>query len=219
MIRTIGVILSGCGYLDGAEIHESVMTLHAIAAHGAIADIYAPDIPQRHVVDHLSGREMPGEVRNVLVESARIARGNVRDVAEYDVDAVDGLILPGGFGAAKNLSSFAVDGADFTVDPGVEKAIRDTAAAGKPIGALCIAPVIMARILNAPTLTIGQDAETAAALESLGATHSATTHGEIVIDPAHNLVTTPCYMLDATLPQILEGADKTVGAVLARISG
>lgn len=217
MPKKIAVILSGCGYLDGAEITESVMALYAIQKHGAEPVCFAPDIPQRHVVDHLTGAEAPEERRNVLVESARIARGAVRDVAEFDAAAIDALVLPGGFGAAKNLSSFAVDGPDFTIDPGVEAAIRATVAAGKPIGALCIAPAIMAKIFAAPTLTIGQDAATAAALESLGAVHQPTGAGEIVVDRANRLVTTPCYMLPATIPEIAQGAENAVAAVLEMI--
>ncbi|MEO5372965.1 MAG: isoprenoid biosynthesis glyoxalase ElbB [Alphaproteobacteria bacterium] len=209
----IAVVLSGCGVYDGAEIHEAVLTLLAIDRHGAAYQCFAPDIPQTHVINHLTGKES-GEKRNVLVEAARIARGNIRPLREYRVADFDGIVFPGGFGAAKNLSSFAFKGPACTVDPDVERAITDTRAAGKPIGALCISPAVMAKVLGAVDLTIGNDAGTAAALESLGARHKTTTHGEIVVDTAAKLVTTPCYMLDATVSQIATGADAVIAGML-----
>ncbi|HYD31539.1 MAG TPA: isoprenoid biosynthesis glyoxalase ElbB [Azospirillaceae bacterium] len=208
-----GVILSGCGVYDGAEIHESVLTLLAINRHGAEARIYAPNIPQHHVVNHLTGDEMP-ESRNVLVESARIARGKIADLAAFKTEDVDALILPGGFGAAKNLSDFAVKGPDCTVNPEVERAIKAMVAAGKPVGALCIAPAILAKVLGDVELTIGSDKGTAEALESLGAKHKDTTHGEIVVDRRHKVVTSPCYMLEASVAQIAAGAESTVKALI-----
>jgi enhancing lycopene biosynthesis protein 2 len=209
----IAVVLSGCGVFDGAEIHESVLTLLAIARHGADYECFAPDIPQHHVLDHITGAEMP-ETRNVLVESARIARGKIRNLRDFNPTEFDALIFPGGFGAAKNLSSFAFDGADCSVDPDVAHAVRSAHAAGKPIGALCIAPVILAKLLGRVDLTIGQCAETSGAIEKMGAHHKTTTHGEIVVDTAQRLVTSPCYMLDARIDQIADGADNTVKALL-----
>lgn len=214
-VKKIGVILAGCGVYDGAEIHEAVLTLLAIDRAGAAAAIFAPDIPQAHVVNHLTGQEM-AESRNVLTESARIARGKIADLATFDPADVDALILPGGFGAAKNLCDFAFKGADCTVHPDVEKAIRATRDAGKPIGALCIAPAILAKLFGGEgaKLTIGSDEGTAAALEKLGAVHCPTTHGEIVIDEGLKLVTSPCYMLDASVSQIADGVANTVAALL-----
>ena len=154
------------------------------------------------------------ESRNVLVESARIARGNIQDLKEFNPASYDGLLFPGGFGAAKNLSTWAFEGADAAVLPEVELAIKGMLALKKPVGALCISPVILAKILGEVHLTIGDDEGTIDALESLGAKHVYTTHGEVVVDPDHNLVTTPCYMLDATIVQIAEGAENVVDAMI-----
>ena len=156
----IAVILAGCGVYDGAEIHESVLTLLALDRAGAEIVCLAPDVPQRHVVNHLTGQPAQGETRNVLVEAARIARGAVSDVAKADPAAFDAVVIPGGFGAAKNLSSFAVDGEGCTVDPGVARLVSAVHAAGKPGGAMCIAPVILAKLRGKeqPSLTIGTDA-------------------------------------------------------------
>ena len=211
--KTIAVILSGCGNKDGAEIHESVMTLWAINRHGADYQCFAPNITQHHVLNFITDQEM-AEDRNVLVESARIARGNIRDLAEYNADDFDALVIPGGLGVAKNLSTFAFDGPHCIVNEQVERAVRDTAAQRKPIGALCIAPAIIARILGEIEVTIGQDPGTAAAVVQMGASHSKTTHGEIVVDRQKKVVTTPCYMLDARVDQIGEGAENLVTAVL-----
>ncbi|MBF0393609.1 MAG: isoprenoid biosynthesis glyoxalase ElbB [Alphaproteobacteria bacterium] len=213
---TVAVVLSGCGVFDGTEIHEAVLTLLALDRQGAAYQCFAPDVQQHHVVDHLSGNETD-EVRNVLVESARIARGKIRDLAGFDAQRYDALIFPGGFGAAKNLSSFAADGPDATIQPDVEAAIRAMRAAGKPIGALCIAPVLLARVLGGVELTIGDDAGTASAIEQMGATHRPATHGEVVVDTANKVATTPCYMLDATIGQIADGAHNVVAAVLGMI--
>ncbi|MGQ9369734.1 isoprenoid biosynthesis glyoxalase ElbB [Azospirillum sp. ST 5-10] len=210
-----GVVLSGCGVFDGTEIHEAVCTLLAIDRADAEARCYAPDMDQAQVVNHISG-EVAAERRNVLVEAARIARGKIADLATFTADDVDALIIPGGFGAAKNLCDFAFKGADCTVHPDVEAAVRAMAAAGKPIGALCIAPVILARLFGREgvELTIGSDAGTAGALESMGARHTATTHCEVVVDRTRKVVTAPCYMLDATVSQIADGAANAVKALM-----
>ncbi len=214
--KRFAVILSGCGNKDGAEIHESVMTLWALHKHGAEYQCFAPDIPQHHVLNFITGQEM-AESRNVLVESARIARGNIKNLKEYKAADYDGLIMPGGLGAAKNLSSFAFDGPDCTVNEHVARALQETAARKKPIGALCIAPAIVAKVLGNITVTIGQDAGTETALAKMGAVHEKTTHGEIAIDKEHRVVTTPCYMLDARVDQIGEGAENLVVAVLEMV--
>jgi len=216
MSKKIAVILSGCGNKDGAEIHESVMSLWAIHKHGAEYQCFAPDIEQHHVLNFITNQEM-AEKRNVLVESARIARGNIKDLKDYRVDDFDGLIMPGGLGVAKNLSTFAFEGADCTVNEDVVRAVRETAAQNKPIGALCIAPAIIAKILGDVVVTIGQDSGTEAAIVKMGASHEKTTHGEIVIDKEKKVVTTPCYMLDARVDQIGEGAEKLVMALLEMI--
>jgi len=214
--KTIAVILSGCGNQDGAEIHESVMTLWAINRHGADYQCFAPNIPQHHVLNFITGQEMD-ETRNVLIESARIARGNIRDLVEYNAADFDALVIPGGLGVAKNLSTFAFDGPHCFVNEAVERAVHDTADRGKPIGALCIAPAIIAKILGDVEVTIGHDPGTAEAVVQMGAKHSKTTHGEIVVDRQRKVVTTPCYMLDARVDQIGEGAENLVMAVLEMI--
>jgi enhancing lycopene biosynthesis protein 2 len=211
--KKFAVVLSGNGVFDGAEIHEATLTLYFIRKNGADYEIFAPDIPQHHVVNHITGDEMD-ETRNVLVESARIARGKIQPLSDFNPGDFDALIFPGGFGAAKNLSTFAFDGAQLTVNPDVEKALKDMAAAGKPIGALCIAPVILAKVFGDVEITIGQDPGTAGAIEQLGAKHIPKGHGEIVIDEKNKLVTTPCYMLDANIVQIGDGADNVVKALL-----
>ncbi len=212
-MKKIAVVLAGNGVYDGAEIHEATLTLLAIAQQGAEYQCFAPDIKQAHVVNHLTGEEML-ESRNVLVEAARIARGNIKALSEYKAEDYDAIIFPGGFGAAKNLCTFAFDGPDCSVDPVVEQSILTTVEAQKPIGALCISPALIAKVLSNVEVTIGSDQGTAAAIEKLGATHRKTTHGEIVVDNKLKVVTTPCYMLDATIVQIAEGASNVVRKIL-----
>lgn len=213
MKKKIAVVLSGCGVYDGTEIHEATLTLLAIAQNGAFYQCFAPDTDQAHVINHLTGEEM-NDTRNVLVESARIARGNVRALSSFHAVDYDALIFPGGFGAAKNLSDFAFKGANCSVHPDVVKAVKAMVNAGKPIGALCIAPVVITRILGDVAVTIGNDRETAAAIEKMGGTHQMKTHGEVTVDSRYKVVTTPCYMLDATIDQIYEGADHVVKTIL-----
>lgn len=210
------IVLSGCGVNDGAEIHEAVLTLLAIDRAGGTYECFAPDIAQRDVINHLTGQET-GEHRNVLVESARIARGKIKALAAFDAGQFDALVFPGGFGAAKNLCSFALDGPECTVNPDVERAIKTMRAQAKPIGAVCIAPAILARVLPGVTLTIGTDAGTAAALEQMGAHHLNKGHGQIVVDQPHKVVTAACYMLDSTISQIAEGIEAVIGAVMEMI--
>ncbi len=212
-MKKFAIILSGCGVYDGAEIHEAVMTMYAVMKNGAEYDIFAPDIAQHHVVNHLTGDEM-AETRNVLVESARIARGNIQPLTELDMRDFDALIFPGGFGAAKNLCTFAFKSENCDVNPQVSKVIRDAVSLRKPIGALCISPVILAKVLGDVNITIGDEAGTAAAVEKMGAKHSVTSHGQVVIDSKYKLFTTPCYMLDANVLQIAEGADSIVKAMM-----
>jgi len=212
-MKKFAVVLAGSGVFDGAEIHEATLTLYAIMKHGATYEIFAPDIPQHHVVNHISGEEMD-ETRNVLVESARIARGDIKDLKEYKAADFDGIVFPGGFGVAKNLSTVALHGPDARVNEDVVRAVKETNNAGKPIGALCIAPAMMAKIFEDATVTIGQDPGTIEAIEKMGGTHINTTHGDVVYDDKLNLFSTPCYMLDANILQIAEGADNIVSAML-----
>jgi len=212
------VILAGSGVFDGSEIHEATMTLYAIMKNGGTYQVFAPDIDQHHVINHITGEEMK-EKRNVLIESARIARGGIKDLKEFRADAFDALIMPGGFGAAKNLSTFAFDGSQCTINEDVEKAVRAMLDGNKPVGALCISPVILARLLGDVELTIGQDADTAEAVRQMGATHKNTDHGEVVVDKDKKVVTTPCYMLDANILQIAEGADNAVRSINEMLEG
>ncbi len=211
--RKIAVVLSGCGVYDGSEIHEAVLTLYAISNNGADYQIFAPDIEQHHVINHLNGKEMK-EKRNVLQESARIARGDILPLDKYNASGYDAVIFPGGFGVAKNLSTWAFHGSKSAVNKDVENCIKDTFKAGKPIGALCIAPVLLAKILGEVELTIGNDNDTAEEIKKAGAIHKETTHGEVVVDRKNKLVTTPCYMLDASITQIGTGAENIVKTIL-----
>jgi enhancing lycopene biosynthesis protein 2 len=216
MVR-VGVLLSGCGVFDGAEIHESVITLLALDRAGAEVTCMAPNVDQLHVIDHTTG-EVTGERRNVLVEASRISRGAIRDVAEVGADELDALVIPGGFGAAKNLCDFAVSGSDATVQPDVLRLIGDVVRAEKPIGALCISPALMAAVLReaglACELTIGNDAETAGALEAMGVTHMPCAVDDIHVDEARQLVTTPAYMLAGRISEAAAGIEKLVRKVL-----
>lgn len=211
--KQIAVILSGCGHQDGAEIHEATLTLWAIHKNGADYRCFAPNIMQHHVLNHITGQEMD-ERRNVLIEAARIARGKVEDLSLFDCTTVDALVIPGGVGAAKNLCTFAFDGPECAVNNDVEQAVRSMHQAGKPIGALCIAPVLLARILGDITLTVGRDEATADKVRAMGATHTPTGVGEIAVDQRNKIVTTPCYMLDSRVDQIAAGADALIRAVL-----
>ena len=215
----IGVILAGCGVYDGAEIHESVLTLLALDRAGVEIVCLAPDVPQMHVVNHLTGKPAPGETRNVLVEAARIARGAVQDVAKADPSEFDAIVIPGGFGAAKNLSTFAVAGEACTVDPGVANLVRAVHAAGKPVGAMCIAPVILAKLLGEekPSLTIGTDAATAGKVNAMGAHHVSCPVESIVVDGKRKLVTTPAYMLAGRISEAAEGIEKLVGEIVRMV--
>lgn len=208
------VVFSGCGVFDGSEIHEAVMTLLAIEKNGCSYQVFAPNIMQYHVVNHLTG-EVTNEKRNVLVESARIARGKIKALVEYNPADFDGLIFPGGFGAAKNLSTYAIEGTDMKVDRVVEKTVKDTHAAGKPIGALCIAPVLIAKILGNVEVTIGNDPGTASAIGKLGGIHRNTGSTGVSIDQKNKIVTTPCYMLATSITEIAEGADNAVKAMIS----
>jgi len=208
------VVLSGCGVYDGAEIQEAIMTLLAISRNGGTYQVFAPNVMQHHVINHLTGNIM-NESRNVLAESARIARGNIKALIDYRAKDFDALIFPGGFGVVKNLCSYAFDGIDMKIDRVVEKAIVDTHAAGKPIGALCIAPVLLTKIIGNIEVTIGKDPATASDIKMMGGIHKEKGNGEIVVDIKNRIVTSPCYMIDASISDIADGADKTVKALMS----
>lgn len=212
----VGVLLSGCGVFDGAEIHEAVITLLALDRAGAEIVAMAPNVPQLHVINHLTGDVVAGETRNVLVEAARIARGNIRDVATVNPSELDALILPGGFGAAKNLCDFALKGPDCHVHPEVARVVQGVHQQGKPIGAICIAPALIAKLLGHehPRLTIGTDKDTAQALEKMGACHEDCAVEGVVVDEERKLVTTPAYMLARSIAEAATGIEKLVAEVL-----
>jgi enhancing lycopene biosynthesis protein 2 len=213
--KRIGVVLSGCGVRDGSEIHEAVLTLLAIDRNGAEAVCMAPDM-EFSEVNHLTMQET-GARRNVLVESARIARGNIRNIKEVTAADLDAIIFPGGFGAAKNLCDFAEKGADATIQPEVARLVREMAKAKKPIGAICIAPALIAATLGkeyAPSITIGNDAGTAAAIDQTGSKHVACPVREFVVDREHKIVSTPAYMLATRISEAADGIEKTVKAVV-----
>ena len=213
----VAVILSGCGVFDGSEIHESVLTLLALDRRNADAVLFAPNIPQYHVINHLTG-EAAGETRNTLVESARIARGKITDLSLLNLDAVDALVFPGGFGAAKTLSDFAFKGADCQVQPAVSALIAAGLRQKKPMAFLCIAPVILARVAAgldlSPTLTIGSDDQTAQQLERIGARHRNCPASDCVLDKEHRVVTTPAYMLGQRISEVAEGIDRAIATLL-----
>lgn len=217
MSKKVGVVLSGCGYLDGAEIQEAVLTLLALDQKGATAVCCAPNMAAE-VTDHVT-RKPTGEKRNVLTESARIARGHIQDVARVRAADLDALILPGGFGAAKNLCSFATDGPECRVEPGVEKLVGDMLSLRKPIGAICIAPALLARIAGKrgvhATLTIGNDAGTAKAIGAMGCAHEDCVVTEFSVDEKNRIVSTPAYMLGPGPAAVFEGIRKLVDRVLA----
>lgn len=215
MHKRVAVILSGCGVYDGAEIHESVITLLRLDQRGAQVQCFAPNVAQMHVINHLTGEEMP-ESRNVLTEAARIARGDVMDVRELRAEQFDALILPGGFGVAKNLSNFAVEGAGCSVQPDVLAAAQAFAQAGKPVGLICIAPALAVKIYDeGVTCTLGaEDDPAVAGLTAMGGQHVECTVEDIVEDTERKLVTTPAYMLAESIAQAAAGINKLVDRVL-----
>lgn len=207
------LVLSGCGVYDGSEIHETVAALLHLDRHGAKITFAAPDVQQMHVINHLTGEPM-NDTRQVRVESARIARGHVENLATVNGANFDAVILPGGFGAAKNLCNFAVQGAHCEVNPEVARVLREAHAAGKPIGLICIAPTIGAKVLTGCTVTIGTDVGTAQAIEQMGSHHQPRPTEEICVDEANRIVSTPAYMSAGRIHQVYEGIGRLVDKVL-----
>ena len=213
----VAVILAGCGYLDGAEVHEAVCTLLAIDRAGASYQVFAPDKGQLDVEDHLAKKPVT-EKRNVLAEAARIARSNVKALSALHMADFDAVLLPGGFGAAKNLVDYAVKGAGCGIDPDVDRVLKEAHSLNKPIGAICISPVVVARALGSdhhPTMTIGVDEGTAADLTKLGAKHVTASANAIVVDEVNRVVSTPAYMSASRISEVWEGVSKLVERVLA----
>jgi len=211
--KRFAIILAGCGVFDGSEIHETTLTFLAIAKAGGCYECFAPDKEQSQVINHLTGEQM-NEERNVLVESARITRGKIKPLNLYEPEKFDAVIFPGGFGVAKNLSTLAFDGSECTIDPEVELAVIASVEASIPIGAICIAPALIAKILPGAEVTIGRDPETVKTIEKMGGTHHKTDHAEVIIDEKYKLVTSPCYMLDAHILHIAEGTQNVVDELI-----
>ncbi len=213
----VGVVLSGCGVNDGSEIHETVITMLELDKAGAEMVLMAPNIDQMHVVNHYTGTEMD-EYRNVLMESARIARGDIKDMAEVSSSDVDALIFPGGFGVAKNLSDYAMAGADCYVNPDVMRLTKEVHEDNKPIGVICIAPAMMAKILGDETeMTIGFDEQTAKDINTMGAKHVSCPVEDIVVDLEKKVVSTPAYMEANSIKEAAEGISKLVAEVLSMV--
>ena len=211
--KRFAVILSGCGVFDGTEIHEATLTLLAIAKASGSYECFAPDKEQSQVINHITGALMD-EKRNILVESARITRGKIKPLYLYEPEIFDAVIFPGGFGVAKNLSTLAFDGSDCTVDPEVELAVIASVEASIPIGAMCISPALIAKILPGANVTIGSDQETVKVIEKMGGIHHQTDLSQVIVDPKYKLVTTPCYMLDAHILEIATGTQNIVNELL-----
>ncbi len=219
----VAVVLSGCGVYDGAEIHESVVTLLALDRAGAEVVIAAPNVDQAHVINHQVGEPAEGQRRSVIEESARIARGPVLDLADLQVTDVDAVIFPGGFGAAKNLCTYAFDGPELKVHPEVERVTLETVRAAKPLGTICIAPVATAKVLADAgfnvTVTVGNDADTAGHINGFGATHQDCPVDDIVLDSNTRVVSTPAYMLAGSIKEAAAGIDKLVAKILEMVQG
>lgn len=211
--KKFAVVLAGCGVYDGSEIHEAVAVLLAIDKTGSSYQCFAPNTNQYHVIDHRTG-EVVKETRNVLTESARIARGNIKPLKEFEPKDFDAIVFPGGFGVAKNLCTFAIDGPDCLINPMVEQSIKKAFEAQLPIGALCISPVLIAAALHRITLTIGTDRATAQSIESMGAIHKKAEGPDIVIDFENNIVSSPCYMNNTSILKIAQGAENVINALL-----
>ena len=215
-MKKFAVVLAGCGVYDGAEIHEATLAMLAIAQAGAEYQCFAPDIDQHHVVNHLN-EQVSDEKRNVLVESARITRGNIKNIKTVSASDLDGLIIPGGFGAAKNLSDFAVKGPESEVHPEVQRLLSEMVDAAKPVGAICIAPATLVRALpqREPRVTIGNDMGTAAAIGTMGGVHIDCSVDEVCVDEANRIVTTPAYMLGPGIKDVAVGIENLIEKVLS----
>ncbi|MBD3257102.1 isoprenoid biosynthesis glyoxalase ElbB [candidate division GN15 bacterium] len=217
-MKKVAVVLSGCGVYDGAEVHESVLTLLYLDQAGATVQCFAPDKPQMHVVNHLTGEPVEGETRNVLTEAARIARGDIKPLTDLSMDDFDAVVFPGGFGAAKNLCTFAVDGPDCKIEGDVERVTRDAINKKKVVGTICISPACTAKALSGVSdgakLTIGTDQGTMDGLTALKAAPVAAEVTDIVVDEEKKIVSTPAYMLGQRINDVATGIEKLVKRVI-----
>lgn len=227
-MKKIAVILSGCGVYDGSEIQEAVFTLLAIAENGASYSCFAPDVLQHHVINHTNGSEM-GEKRNALVEAARIARGEIQSLASFDASQFDGLVIPGGFGAAKNLTTWAFNGPDGTINDEVKNAILAMVNAGRPVAGLCMGPTVIAKALEQtefhPELTVGTASEKSPydiqaiseGMNKVGAKAQMKSVREICVDKKNKIVTAPCYMMEASIVEVKKNIDQAITELLKLI--
>jgi enhancing lycopene biosynthesis protein 2 len=227
-MKKIGVLLSGNGVFDGSEIQEVVLTLLSIAENGASYVCMAPNIMQHHVLNHMTGDEMP-ETRNVLIESSRIARGDIKNLSEVDINGLDALVLPGGFGAAKNLTKWAFSGPEGDILPDVKNIIKQMHTQGKPLVGLCMAPTVIAKALEGqqivPTLTVGTSEEAspyeiAAISEGIvntGAVAEMKSIREISVDEKNKIITAPCYMMEASIIEVRDNIKKAINKLFELI--
>jgi len=218
-----GIVLSGCGVKDGTEIHEAVLTMLHLDRIGAQSVCVAPDADLTQVVNHVSGQVCRAESRNMLLESARIARGSITALDCLSVSDIDALIFPGGFGAARNLCTFADDGPQCSVRPDVEELILNMLKAGKPLGALCIAPVVLARVFGGRDkpvkVTIGNDRDVAGAIVAMGARHVDCPVDQAVVDMQYRVVTSPAYMLASGIHEVYKSTGALVDAIMGLCEG
>jgi enhancing lycopene biosynthesis protein 2 len=220
-LKKIAVVLAGSGVKDGSEIHESVVTLLTIKRNNADYVCFAPDKNQYHVINHTDNSVMKNNERNMLTEAARIARGEIKDLKKYKPDDFDAVIFPGGLGVAKNLFTYAVDGVKCDIDPVVEKTILDTIEAGKPIGAICISPLLVARALRdsniKPRVTVGNEEDLMAAVKNMNGIPEERLVGEICYDEVNKIVSTPAYTIGKNIAEVATGIEKLVQKII-RIS-
>lgn len=218
-MKKFAVILAGCGRKDGSEINEAITLLLSIEQHHCEYQCFAPDRPQTEVIDHLTDKQTK-EKRNILTEAARLARSNVRPIEEFKAEDYDGLLFSGGYGVAKNLCDYAYKGAEMEVQPDVARAILEMHAAKKPIGGMCIAPVMFARLIPDVCVTLGNEGTPDADnIRKMGAQHVQTEHGDVCADNAELVFTTPAYMLDATLKDVYDGAYNLIDSIIDTLDG
>ena len=219
-MKKFAVILAGCGRKDGSEINEAITLLLSIEQHHCEYQCFAPDRPQIEVIDHLTDKKVANAKRNILTEAARLARSNVRPIEEFKAEDYDALLFSGGYGVAKNLCDYAYKGADMEVQPDVARAILEMHAAKKPIGGMCIAPVMFAKLIPEVCVTLGNDGTPDADnIYKMGASHVQTENGDVCADNAELVFTTPAYMLDATLKDVYDGAFNLIEAIVDTLDG
>lgn len=224
-MKKVAVLLSGCGVYDGSEIQEAVFSLLAIAENGGSYHCFAPNISQYHVINHLTGEEMK-ESRNALIEAARIARGEIKDLAQFNATDFDALVIPGGFGAAKNLTQWAFKGSDGEIHPEVQRCIREMVASKKPIAALCMGPTVVAKALQGtehhPSLSVGTITEKSpydiaaisSGIEATGATAVMKSIRELEIDTQYRIISAPCYMMEASIIEVKRNIDQAIAELM-----